>query len=100
VIVYWDTLFSSFMFVPATLSPHLQVIQHGRVVDSAGKPKQRVPVDLSYKGKVFHTFTNSKGEYSVYGNNIGAPAAAMLMTEGQRINVSIGAIEESTVHVP
>jgi hypothetical protein len=63
VLVYWDTVFNSWMFQFPTESPSVT----GLVTDKHGKPVARHAVTLSGRSQAFTTFTNSKGQYRFYG---------------------------------
>lgn len=63
--VYWDTVYSSFLFVPVDL-PDDQIMAKGTVLGKDGKPAAGQPVDLTLaNGKVFHTVTDHKGMYRI-----------------------------------
>ncbi len=63
--VYWDTVYSSFLFVPVDL-PDDQVMAKGTVLNKEGKPAVGQAVDLTLaNGKVFHTTTDRQGMYRI-----------------------------------
>ncbi len=63
--VYWDTVYSSFLFVPVDL-PDSQLMAKGTILSKAGKPLAHQQVDLTLSnGKVFHTVTDLKGVYRI-----------------------------------
>jgi hypothetical protein len=63
VLVYWDTLFNSFMFAFATGTP----VAVGTLADSAGNPIRHKALMLTTRGRRLRTFTDSRGEYRFYG---------------------------------
>lgn len=67
MLVYWDTIYGSFLFVPASSDLRLTVLQKGSVVDLAGKPAAGQLISLSYGNSEYHTLTSQKGEFMVYG---------------------------------
>jgi len=84
VLVYWDTLYNSFMFAFPTESPAAV----GTLLDSAGNPVANQAVTLTAGGQTFKTLTNSKGQYRFYG----APAGnGSLAVGGQNVAVTVGA---------
>jgi hypothetical protein len=62
VLVYWDTIFSSFMFAFAE-----NPVASGTVVDGAGEPIAREPITLAVGGHILRTFTDARGEFRFYG---------------------------------
>jgi len=84
VLVYWDTLYSSFLFAfPST--PPAAV---GSITDAAGKPLAFQPITLTVGGRKFQTFTNHQGQYRFYGPT---GASGTLAVEGQTFTVAVGA---------
>jgi hypothetical protein len=86
VLVYWDTIFQSFMFSFPTESPSAS----GTVIDSAGNPVPDEAVTLAMGGITLSTFTNSRGQYSFYG---AAPGQGMVAVGTQQFPVTVGAGE-------
>ena len=83
VVVYWDTLYSSFMFAfPA--APPAAV---GSITDAAGKPLAYQPITLTVAGRKFQTFTNHQGQYRFYGATGGTGSLAV---DGQTFAVAVG----------
>ncbi len=66
VLVYWDTVYSTYMFAFASQAPRIS----GVATDSLGKPLMYQPVALSYDSLTFTTFTDGKGEFRFYGRPI------------------------------
>ncbi len=84
VVVYWDTLYSSFLFAFPSEPPTAS----GTLVDAAGKAVANQAVTLTVGGHTFKTFTNSQGQYRFYG----APAGqGSLAASGQNIALTVGA---------
>ncbi|MCC5580867.1 DUF5050 domain-containing protein [Microtetraspora sp. AC03309] len=83
VLVYWDTLYRSFMFAfPTTSASHV-----GTLSDESGQPLAYEPVTLTVGGHQFSTFTDGLGEYRFYGT----PAGQGTITSGARqIQVELG----------
>jgi hypothetical protein len=63
VMVYWDTVFSSFMFAFATEAPAAS----GTVTDSAGAPVTYKQLTLDVGGRKLSTFTDARGGFRFYG---------------------------------
>jgi hypothetical protein len=63
VLVYWDTVYSSFMFAFASDPP----IAAGNVMDDAGIAIPHKEVTLDYRGYTLRTFTDSNGNFRFYG---------------------------------
>jgi hypothetical protein len=63
--VYYDVLYKTFLFAPVpTGSPSFL----GSVSTSTGKPVSGKEVIVVANGVTYHTFTNAKGQYRVFGN--------------------------------
>ena len=67
IVVYWDTVYRSFMFALPTTPPSYT----GILRDESGQPVAYQPVTLTVGGKVFSTFTDGLGEYRFYGTPSG-----------------------------
>lgn len=89
VLVYWDTVYQSFMFSFATVSPSAS----GTVTDSAGNPVPNEAITLTVGGITLSTFTNSRGQYNFYG---AAPGQGTVAVENQQFPVAVGAGEPSS----
>lgn len=83
VVVYWDTLYSSFMFAFPAAPPAAT----GTIADAAGKPLAYKPITLTIAGKKFETFTNQQGQYRFYGATSGSGSLAV---QGQTFTVAVG----------
>jgi hypothetical protein len=81
ILVYWDTLFSSFMFAFATESPAVS----GTITDSAGPAVGEV-VTLAIGGITLTTFTGAGGQYSFYN---ATPGQGVISAGGQDATVTI-----------
>ena len=88
VLVYWDAVYSSFMFAFATGSPSAS----GMVTDSAGHPVPNQAITLSVGGITLSTFTNSRGRYNFYG---APPGQGTATVESRQFPVAVGAGEPS-----
>jgi hypothetical protein len=84
VLVYWDTLFNTFMFA----FPTTPAIATGRVTNHAGEAVAGKEVVLTSAGHTFRTFTNTKGDYRFYGP---AEGAGILRVGGTTIHAAVGA---------
>ncbi|MEG9436306.1 hypothetical protein JAO29_09035 [Edaphobacter sp. HDX4] len=60
--VYWDTIFSTFMFVLSDAEPPITGVIH----DVTGKPLPNTEVQLVVAGQVFYTWSDSTGTYRFY----------------------------------
>jgi hypothetical protein len=64
--VFWDVVYGTFLFMPYDPST-MSVMHSGVVLDRGGKPLAGAPVNFSYNGHTFHTFTTSSGRYRFVG---------------------------------
>jgi hypothetical protein len=93
VLVYWDTVFSAFMFAFATGTPAAT----GTLTDNAGNPIPNTTLTLTTGGHTFTTFTNSNGQYRFYG---AAAGPGIVSVESQDFTVAVGPDEPgSTLQV-
>jgi len=83
VLVYWDTIYNTFMFAFPTTPP----VATGHVADRAGKPVGGTEVVLNVAVHTFRTFTDTKGNYRFYGALHGA---ATLNTGGMTLQTTLG----------
>lgn len=68
--VYWDTWYGSFMFAPTVVlekAAGSNTFVSGHIVDKAGQPLRHEPVHVTVGAVTYHTLTDSKGDYAVYG---------------------------------
>jgi len=65
LIVYWDTLYGSFLFVPASVPPN-GVISRGHLTSTNTQSATRQPVELLYNGNTYRTTTDEQGNYAMY----------------------------------
>lgn len=102
IAVYWDKIFSSFLFVPAPVNH--RVIHHGRVTNALGAPLRREPVQLSYGGKTYHTVTDKHGDYKIYSAAIKTdpqhPLPAKLTVRGVTTDITLGLAAAAAIHIP
>jgi hypothetical protein len=90
VLVYWDTLYNSFMFVFATETPAAS----GTLTDSAGNPIPNKALTLTTGGRTLSTFTDSRGQYRFYG---AAQGQGTISVDNEEFAVAVGPGEASTV---
>ena len=84
VLVYWDSIYNSFMFGFLTETPTAS----GTLLSSAGAPIAYTAITLTAGGHTFKTFTNAKGQYRFYR----APGGqGSLGVNGQNFTVTVGA---------
>jgi Carboxypeptidase regulatory-like domain len=88
ILVYWDTVYSSFMFEFATGSPSVS----GTLTDSAGNPVPNTAITLTVGDITLSTFTNSRGQYNFYGS---PPGQGTVAAQNQQFPVAVGAGEPS-----
>jgi hypothetical protein len=93
IVVYWDSLYASFMFMPRLDSEMGLVIHQGHVSNAAGKLVPQQLVELSYGGKTYHTSTDRDGNYKFFApkNTPGGaqPATGQLSVRGVRQVVTL-----------
>jgi hypothetical protein len=88
VLVYWDTIYLSFMFAFATESPSAS----GAVIDSGGNPVPNQAMTLAVGSITLSTFTDSRGQYNFYGAQ---PGRGTVTVESQKFPVAVGEGEPS-----
>jgi hypothetical protein len=82
VLVYWDTLYSSFLFAfPAEPPSHT-----GTLHDQSGQPAAWEPVTLTVQDRRYNTLTDGLGQYRFYG----APHGQGTITVSHHIPVEAG----------
>jgi hypothetical protein len=74
VLVYWDTVYNSFMFAFPTAAPSLS----GVATDKEGKPLANAEVTLALGKQTFRTFSDAKGGYRFYGTPSGQGKISVL----------------------
>jgi len=83
VLVYWDSVYDSFMFAFATGTSAAS----GSLTDKSGKPIAQAPLTLNVGEETFSTFTDAQGNYRFYG----APNGPGTISAGnQRFTVTVG----------
>lgn len=90
VLVYWDTVYNSFMFAFATEAPDAS----GTLTDSAGNPIPNKTLTLTTSSRTLSTFTDSHGEYRFYG---AAQGQGTISVDNHEFAVAVGRSESSTV---
>jgi hypothetical protein len=83
VLVYWDTVFGSFMFAFATGTPAAS----GALTDSAGTPIAYNALTLTSGGQTLSTFTGPNGQYHFYG---AAQGQGTITVDDQEFAVAVG----------
>lgn len=61
--VYYDSIYKTFFFQPINYAPTMK----GKLLSRSGKPKAMQEVTVTANGVRYRTFSNSAGEYRVYG---------------------------------
>jgi putative hemolysin len=84
VLVYWDTMFSSFMFAFVTSQTPAA---SGTVAGNTGQPLIRAPMTLDVGGHMLTTITDDAGGYRFYGTVQGS---GTISVSGQQFPVSAG----------
>jgi hypothetical protein len=85
VLVYWDTVFNSFMFAFAAGNP----VAAGTVT-SANQPVAYQPITLEVGGVTLSTFTDAGGNYRFYGT---AAGQGTITVSKQEFTVAVGSAE-------
>ncbi len=83
VLVYWDTIYNSFLFAFATDPPAAS----GVILDPTGTPAAHAPVTLDVGGRTLSTFTDAAGAYRFYGD---AAGAGQVSVAGKAFPVTVG----------
>jgi len=90
MVIYWDTLYGTFMFMP-TAEPQMgPVIQQGHVSTATGKAAPQQLVALSYGGKTYHTSTDRNGNYRFF-----LPARKNISAVPAIGQLSVGSVKQS-----
>jgi hypothetical protein len=102
IVVYWDTLYGSFMFMPMLPSEMGLVILQGHLSNSAGKSVTHQVVELAYGGKTYRTATNRNGDYKFFAVKTGAtrPRTGQLTVKGVKHTVPLGSSAPVQIRVP
>ncbi len=103
MVIYWDTLFGSFLFVPTVLTPQTLILDRGTAADASGRPVRHEPVTLAFSGKTYHTWTNNHGEF-VFFRPAGLPALTLpktgqLLVRGKRQVVPLRSAQKLQIRV-
>jgi Carboxypeptidase regulatory-like domain len=83
ILVYWDVLFSCFMFAYATGAPAAV----GTVIGSDGAPAVNQEVTVTRNGVTHSTFTDARGQYRLYGIT---PGPATVTVAGRQFTAALG----------
>jgi hypothetical protein len=83
VLVYWDSIYSAFMFAFASGTPSAS----GAINDASGKPVAGTQVALTSGGKTFTTYTDASGSYRFYDVPQGQ---ATVSAGGQKTTATVG----------
>jgi hypothetical protein len=83
LLVYWDTIYSSFMFAFPTEPPSIS----GSIVNQSGIPVANQAVTLTVGSQKLSGFTDSRGEYRFYNVPVGQ---GTLGVQGKDFVVSVG----------
>ena len=89
VLVYWDTIFSSFMFGFTTDPPLIS----GVLIDRDGNPVAHKLLRLDVVGNSLTTFTDTRGNYRFYGD---AEGHGTISVDTAKFAVVIGRGESSS----
>jgi hypothetical protein len=96
VLVYWDSIYNSFMFAFAGGQPTAT----GTLLDAAGKAVANKLVTLTVGGKTFKTLTNARGEYRFYETPSAAGQGAFVV-DGRSFPIAPGTgTAAATVRLP
>jgi hypothetical protein len=93
VQIYWDTVYSSFMFAFNTEAASYT----GLLRDESGQPVAYEPVTLTVGGHQFSTFTDDLGEYRFHDTPDGQGTIAV---RGHQMPVEVGGSEKLVTHLP
>lgn len=83
MLVYWDTVYNSFMFAFPPEPP----MASGILRNAAGKALVSQPVSLSVGSQKLTTFTDANGGYRFYGSQSGP---GTISAAGQNLPVQVG----------
>jgi hypothetical protein len=93
VQIYWDTVYSSFMFAFNTKAASYT----GELRAESGQPVAYEPVTLTVGGHQFSTFTDGLGEYRFHDTPDGQGTIAV---RGHQMPVEVGGSEKLVTHLP
>ena len=92
VLVYWDTVYNTFMFAFPTGAPDAS----GSVSSATGASLANEKVTMTLGGKTYTTYTDANGDYRFYGTGAGE---AEVMVKGQSHRVIIGGAQRARLEV-
>jgi hypothetical protein len=103
--IYWDKLFESFLFVPTSITaPQVSMLNQGTASDPSGKPVPNTAITLNVGGKVYHTWTDHKGNFAFVRPaslpRLNPGTVGQLSIRGVSQNVTLGATAKVQVRVP
>jgi hypothetical protein len=99
--VYWDKLFGSFMFLPTGVGPDMTTLAQGNVATQTRHLAAHQLVELKFGGKIYHTFTDARGDYVFLSRtNVHHPATGQLSIQGVTQTVTLKSPEKLTIHLP
>jgi hypothetical protein len=110
LLVYWDTLFQSFVFTFNPLTSESASVS-GTVTDSSGKPVANQPLSIELPGLRLRTITDATGRYKVTFAPLAAAQQGTLKVGSTSVTLSVassGAVKnvqevpfaDIPVHVP
>jgi len=92
VLVYWDTVFNSFMFRFASGAPAIS----GRIASNDGQPLPHEPLTLDVNDVTYHTLSDANGDYRVYNVPDGD---GIVMVRDERFPVSTGSGRDAASNI-
>jgi hypothetical protein len=102
MLVFWDNLFGSFLFVPTQLgSAQMSILAQGSVVSKTGNTVRHQPVTLSIAGKTYRTSTNNAGNYVFWvPPGVAHAATGAVTVMGVTQSVAASASQQNKITVP
>ena len=88
VLVYWDTLYNSFMFALTSAAPSVADV----FKDAQGRPVPHQEVALTAGSHTFKTFTNAKGKFRFFGTPTGGKVSAVTTVAGPKQSATKAAV--------
>ena len=102
MLVYWDNLFGSFLFVPTQLgSAQMSTLARGSIVSKTGKTVRHQPVTLSIAGKTYSTLTDKSGNYVFWTPpGLAHAATGTVSVMGITQSVAVSSSQQNKISVP
>jgi hypothetical protein len=102
MLVYWDNLFGSFLFVPTQLgSAQMSTLAQGLVTAKSGQSVRRQSITLSLGGKTYQTYTDNSGKYAFWTPpGLTHVTSGSLTTMGVTQTVTVNPTQQTNVTVP